>query len=65
MDERTRGWMDGQTDRQADSVINHHQNLNFQTFPIPLQLKTDVNVVTEKHFVATVRVVISLFPEMT
>jgi hypothetical protein len=57
--------MDGRTDRQTDAIINHHPDLNCQTFPIPLQLKTDVNLVTETHFVATVRVVIFLFFEMT
>lgn len=51
--------MDGRTGRHA--IINRHQDLNIQTFPIPLQLKTDVNLVTETHFVATVRVVIFLF----
>lgn len=66
MNGRMGGWMDGWTDGQADKRYNnHHQDLNFQTFPIPLQPKTDVNLVTETHFVATVRAAILLFFEMT
>jgi len=57
--------VDGWTDRYAGAIINYRHDLNFQTFPILLLLKTDVNLVTETQFVATVRVVIPLFFEMT
>ena len=59
------GWIDGRTGRQADAIIHHNHALNCQTFRTPLQFKTGVKLVTEAHFVATVRVVISLFFEMT